>query len=187
MESVKFIEGNLITLKKDEVPYGTFATGRPFKHGEVAQVLMYDEYSHLVTCKRLQDGTTFTLFDYRIEEYVGQRNSQELGAKYDEGKTNWTVLLHGLAKPLAAVAAVLNYGMQKYAADSWQEVPDAHARYEQAFYRHIMARASGETYDDESGLPHLAHIVCNGLFLIWFEMRDNVRNWTKFNPPPKKD
>jgi len=30
---------------------------------------------------------------------------------------------------------------------------------------------SGERFDKESGLPHLAHVACNAIFLLWFEIK----------------
>ena len=109
------------------------------------------------------------------------------GAKYDDGKILFRPLMQGLALPLLAVAAVLSYGAQKYAEDSWQTVPDGKRRYEDAYYRHMNARAQGEVYDAESGLPHRAHELCNLMFLLWFDIKDGtIFNITKFNKPPTK-
>lgn len=109
------------------------------------------------------------------------------GAKFDAGKLLFRPLMRGLALPLQAVAAVLSYGAQKYAEDSWQEVPNAKQRYEDAYYRHMIARNSGEVYDEESGLPHRAHELCNQMFLLWFDIKDGtITNTTKFNQPPKR-
>lgn len=114
-------------------------------------------------------------------------SSQGKGAKFDQGKLLFRPLMRGLALPLTAIAAVLSYGAQKYSEDSWQQVPDALRRYEDANYRHMMARNAGEIYDDESGLPHRAHEACNTLFLIWLEIKAGIiTNITKFNPPPKR-
>lgn len=111
----------------------------------------------------------------------------KLGMKFDTGKLCYTPLMRGLALPLRAVAAVLSYGKQKYAEDSWQEVPDAKNRYENAYYRHMNARLSGETYDEESGLPHMAHELCNLMFMLWFAIKDgSITNITEFNPPPER-
>jgi len=109
------------------------------------------------------------------------------GPKFDAGKLLFTPLYNGLAAPLRAIAAVLSYGAQKYAEDSWKEVPSGKKRYENALYRHQNARASGEIYDAESGLPHRAHEICNSLFILWFEIQDKtITNIDKYNQPPEK-
>lgn len=107
------------------------------------------------------------------------------GMKFDGGKLLFSCLTRGLAYPLKAVAAVLTYGAQKYAADSWQTVPDAERRYEDALDRHLNAWKMGEKFDEESGLHHLAHAACNALFLLWFQMkREPDMAYTRFNEPP---
>ena len=113
--------------------------------------------------------------------------AQGKGMKYDSGKLLFRPLMGGLAVALTAVAAVLSYGAQKYKVDSWQTVPEGRERYEDAYYRHQMARQMGEVYDDESGLPHMAHELCNLMFMFWFDFKSGVfSNITKFNPPPKR-
>jgi len=114
--------------------------------------------------------------------------TQNIGAKHDGGKLRFSLLTRGLALPLRAVAAVLTYGAAKYAANSWQNVPEARERYEDALDRHMNAWKAGESHDDESGLHHLAHIACNALFLLWFAIVDysqtgDVQDFTKFNDP----
>lgn len=105
------------------------------------------------------------------------------GLKYDSGKLLFSCLTRGLALPLRAVAAVLTYGAQKYKRDSWQTVPNAKERYEDALDRHLNAWKSGEQRDEESGMLHLAHAACNVLFILWFEITENKIDVTKFNDP----
>lgn len=110
------------------------------------------------------------------------------GAKYDTGKMLFRPLTRGLALPLRLVAAVLTYGAQKYAEDSWQTVPDGERRYEDALDRHINAWKAGEDFDEESGLLHLGHIACNALFLCWYAMNVGEgidrRQFFEFRKPP---
>ena len=88
---------------------------------------------------------------------------QSEGLKYDGGK-----LLMTLVKPefVKGVAEVLTFGANKYAPNSWQTVPDAKRRYEDALYRHWLAYLEGEQLDNESGLEHLKHLACNAMFLL---------------------
>ena len=114
--------------------------------------------------------------------------AQGVGAKHDGGKLLFRPLMHSLAIPLRAVAAVLSFGAQKYVEDSWQTVPDGKRRYEDAYYRHQNARALGELYDPESGLPHRAHELCNLMFILYFDFIDGtITNIDKFNKPPTKE
>ena len=66
----------------------------------------------------------------------------------------------------------LQYGAEKYAPDSWRDVPDAKERYRHAAARHFVELACckdgieglPDMVDIESGLPHLAHLAANVLF-----------------------
>lgn len=88
------------------------------------------------------------------------------GRKFDHGK-----LRYGLIPPetLEELAGVLTYGANKYAPNNWQNVEPFKERYTDALYRHIEAWRAGESVDEESGLSHLAHAMCNVVFLIWWE------------------
>lgn len=90
----------------------------------------------------------------------------------DSGERGW--LLEGVAiilKDLGVHAAldgvmkVLEFGAKKYAKDSWRTVPNAIDRYYSAAWRHLE-RMGGLLKDDESGLPHEYHLLCNLLFLL---------------------
>ncbi len=90
----------------------------------------------------------------------------EAGVKHDDDKPRWVLMPW---KQLEDVVRVLEYGASKYpSADNWKRVPDARNRYYNAAIRHLTAHWSGERYDTESGLPHLAHAAANVLFLMWF-------------------
>jgi len=94
-----------------------------------------------------------------------------LGLKYDTGKPLFSCLTRGCAKALAAVVAVLTYGALKYKRDSWQTVPDAEVRYEDALDRHLNRWKQGHLYDAETGLSELAHVACNVMFLLELEIK----------------
>lgn len=101
---------------------------------------------------------------------------QGTGAKYDAGKPMWGLLMHGCAKAVAGVVAILTFGASKYSANSWQTVPDGYSRYKDAMYRHLHAIESGEFIDPESGKPHWHHVACNVLFCSELWERDNVKS-----------
>ena len=88
------------------------------------------------------------------------------GTKYDGGKMRYSLLPKGV---VSAIVQVLEYGATKYAPNNWQLLPDADARYYDALMRHLAAWRDGESHDAESGLPHMAHVLCNAAFLLWFD------------------
>lgn len=51
---------------------------------------------------------------------------------------------------------VLDFGNQKYPDVRWQDVSSEHTL--GSLFRHVLALMRGETFDEESGLPHAAHI-----------------------------
>lgn len=91
------------------------------------------------------------------------------GMKYDKGKPRMELLVQGCPNAMEQVATVLTFGAEKYAAHSWQTVPNGDDRYLAALLRHLTAIGKGEQADPESGLSHLAHVACNALFILELE------------------
>lgn len=71
---------------------------------------------------------------------------------------------------LESIAKILTFGADKYGANNWQGLEDFESRYYAALERHIQAWRMGEKIDPESGQPHLAHVACNAVFLLWKEV-----------------
>jgi hypothetical protein len=95
-----------------------------------------------------------------------QERNQERNQKHkrDAGKARWDCLPW---RAVSLVVDVLTFGAAKYGAHSWRDVDDAPNRYFAALQRHLTARyVEGEVNDPESGLPHLAQVACNALFLL---------------------
>ena len=82
------------------------------------------------------------------------------GKKHDHGKPDYTLLPF---KALEDTVKVLGFGAVKYGRNNWQQVE--RQRYVAAAFRHLIAIAGGEEFDEESGLPHAAHLSCCSLFL----------------------
>lgn len=93
------------------------------------------------------------------------------GMKYDGGKPRMDLLLSGCPNALEQVSQILTFGAQKYAAHSWQTVPQGEDRYLAALLRHLTAHGKGEVNDPESGMSHLAHAACNALFILELKAR----------------
>lgn len=92
--------------------------------------------------------------------------------KLDQGKDRWELLPLG---PIWYIVKVISYGAVKYAPNAWQRLPDFENRYYAAAMRHITAWRQGEKIDKESGLPHLAHALCNLVFLLWKDLRGGMK------------
>lgn len=77
------------------------------------------------------------------------------------------LLAGGRTAPVVANAinAVLKYGAKKYKPNNWRKVDNIN-RYWDALMRHCQAIELGEVNDQESGLPHTDHALCNIAFLI---------------------
>lgn len=89
-------------------------------------------------------------------------------AKADHGKPRPTLVPVSL---IEAVTAIRMYGNEKYHdPENWRQVEPQ--RYRDALYRHWLAYLKGEKCDQESGLPHLWHLVTNAAFLIEMEGKE---------------
>lgn len=89
--------------------------------------------------------------------------SETAGAiKYDQGKVQME-----LVSPIALyqLAAVLTFGAKKYESWNWSKGLKL-MRCFGAALRHMFSWMRGETLDPESGLPHLAHAMCNLMFML---------------------
>lgn len=84
--------------------------------------------------------------------------------KYDNDKAP----LH-LIPPevLMSVATVLGFGATKYGANNWREDLNAvmMSRNYSSLQRHLNQFWSGQDLDEESGLNHLDHALCQLIFL----------------------
>lgn len=85
--------------------------------------------------------------------------------KFDGGKLRWSLLPW---KGVEWIVRVMEYGAMKYSAHGWRHLPDAKERYLEALTRHMVEIHKGNIIDPESGLPHLAHVACNAVFLLYF-------------------
>jgi hypothetical protein len=65
------------------------------------------------------------------------------------------------------VCRVLQFGAKKYAAWNWSKGL-LYMRVYAATLRHLMAWATGEDNDQETGLSHIDHAMCELMFLSHF-------------------
>ncbi len=90
-------------------------------------------------------------------------------AKADAGKPKLTLVPRQIIKDIAVIR---EYGTEKYKnPDNWKSVEKE--RYQDAAYRHWLAYLDNPAgVDEESGLPHLAHLACNIAFLCEIEAKE---------------
>lgn len=121
---------------------------------------------------------------------VGDVNSQEKGsgARYCGGKPDFSLI------PLCTLedeARVWEYGKAKYASWNWAKGMPWSVCFA-CLIRHMAAWQRGEENDPESGLPHLAHAMCNLRMLTLYsktypEGDDRPTKWltTSGQTPPE--
>lgn len=98
-----------------------------------------------------------TLLLSELTQLVLQQLSWDLVGKRDE----WAAINQ--------VGLVMTHGARKYADHNWRKGIH-YSRIKGACLRHLLAYAQGEAMDPESGLPHLAHLACELLFILQFEI-----------------
>lgn len=96
------------------------------------------------------------------------KEKTSVGLKYDQGK-----LRHDLipVETRNALARVLTYGAKKYEDNNWRKGV-AYSRLLGAAYRHLALFEAGVDLDEESGLRHIDHALCNLSFLATFIEED---------------
>lgn len=95
-------------------------------------------------------------------------DTQKEFVKASEGKLQWTLLPW---KELREVVEVLQAGAKKYSVDNWKKCDDLN-EFRNALLRHVTSYMSGETIDPEDKKSHLAHAICNCLFLMYFDNQE---------------
>lgn len=93
------------------------------------------------------------------------------GVKHDSGKNQWWYLDEHW-ESIEEVISVLTYGDDKYPAPdgaNWKRLDNPHKRFKDALTRHLIAYRKGEKIDPETNKSHLAHIITNALFLMYFD------------------
>lgn len=107
--------------------------------------------------------------DYKHWE-PNSKGETNQAAKADAGKPQLTLVPRQI---LFDIARVREYGTKKYGdPDNWKQVEIQ--RYRDAAFRHFVAYLDDpQGNDEESGLPHLAHLACNIAFLCEMEARNN--------------
>lgn len=87
------------------------------------------------------------------------------GGRADIGKLRYDLLP---PYPIQQLVKILSGGADKYGDKNWEKGM-AWSRCYASLMRHLMAWWMGEDKDKESGESHLAHAMCNLVFLMEYE------------------
>lgn len=106
-----------------------------------------------------------------------QEGKMNEGKKFDAGKPPMELLSH---RALLEAAKVMGEGKNKYGAQNWR-AGLAWSRVIGAAYRHLGAFNDGQDLDPETGLSHVAHLLCCAMFLLEYisthpEMDDRYKH-----------
>ena len=91
---------------------------------------------------------------------------ENIGVKHDNGKDRFDLIDPDFER---AIARVLTFGAKEYGDHNFKKVKDPYDRYYAALRRHLNDWRRGEATDPKTGESHLAHVICNALFLMHFD------------------
>lgn len=94
----------------------------------------------------------------------------QTGIKYDCDKVRMDLLD---VSAINQLAAVLTFGAKKYDAHNWRGGLST-SRLIGATLRHMFAYLGGQDNDPESGLSHVAHAMCNCMFILGLQGRPEL-------------
>lgn len=92
-----------------------------------------------------------------------------MAVRKDSGKRLWHLLP---VEAMEEVLKVLEFGAGKYSDNNWRTPPYlTRDQIVNSLKRHQAAIDKGELTDSESGLLHSAHVACNALFQLHYEVK----------------
>ena len=113
--------------------------------------------------KRKEPPMTASEWNARIEDFENQAILAAAAYPDDNPKTALgeakPKMSHTPTESIRLLGQVHSMGAAKYGAFNWREKTVSSTVYYDAAMRHLMAYFDGQDIDDESGLPHLAHVM----------------------------
>lgn len=94
-----------------------------------------------------------------------EEKTNEGGIKNDQDKVRLELIS---PEALLQLGKVLTHGARKYESHNWRK-GISYSRILGAILRHVVAYLGGESKDQETGLSHIAHAMCECMFLLEFE------------------
>ena len=129
------------------------------KYGYTKQLLdSLNEDDFYEWVERLRDDTIYSIEGIPLDQQ----------AKADAGKVDPTLVP---VQAILDIAEVREYGNRKYpegGRDNWRQV--SVERYRAALFRHLLAYLRNpKGKDEESGIEHYKHLICNAAFICELE------------------
>lgn len=94
-------------------------------------------------------------------------NNNSEGKKYDGNKPMTGTVLRVFPQAMNAVGACIKFGTKKYPDPAnWKKNSNALVRYNDSLVRHLTKFFAGKELDEETNLPHLAHVAWNALAIL---------------------
>lgn len=89
----------------------------------------------------------------------------KVGVKHDDGKIPLGLVS---TEAMEQLGKVLGMGLNKYSAHNWR-AGIAWQRVINALMRHLLSFNAGIDIDPESGVSHMAHVMCCAMFILEYE------------------
>jgi hypothetical protein len=107
-----------------------------------------------------------------LKQMWPDHNNTPAPVKHDSSKLDWSLIPMEALEP---VVRVLEFGKKKYSAWNWSEGSGfKYTRVISATLRHIFEWIRGRDLDPETNESHLAHAVCNLIFLLYYIQHKDI-------------
>lgn len=93
------------------------------------------------------------------------------GTKYDEGKPRIAEFLMDFESVIEPLTRIWEFGAKVHGISNWKEVENGKVRFTNAMFRHFFEEKH-RFKDDETGLPHAAHVAFNALMRLHFILEE---------------
>ena len=111
-----------------------------------------------------------------------EKEHNEVGVKYDNGKPMPGTAIEIFPRAIMEVGRCIEYGTHKYPeVHNWEKLDGADRRYRDALMRHLIKHIVGSEIDMESGIYHLAHVAWNALALCELFLKTKELEWDERN------
>jgi len=166
---------------------------QPFVHGTASMsfliwstllvlmlvVLTLDNLMNEVRENSLKCEKTCSNVAITTSKLPSQEVTMNLASRFNEGKPDLSYILTA-KESLFGLAKVYEFGAMKYARDNWKRGL-TYLTLVSSLMRHLTKFVCGEGVDEESGLPHVDHVLWNAqilsqMFHTRIDMDDRVND-----------
>lgn len=106
---------------------------------------------------------------------VKDPGAKDKADRFNDGKRKYSLIDF---KSLEGMVQVLEYGSLKYSPNDWKKGLPTNEIFE-SMMRHLVELQAGNELDEETGLHHTGHVLCNAMFLAY--MYQSKREFISWN------